>query len=90
MLADHPDIALILSDVLMPDQTGPEMVAELGNQLAQKPVIFVTGFAGDKGTAVQLAGFPLLRKPFTVAQLAGAINEAITTQRGRHEASPAL
>jgi signal transduction histidine kinase/ActR/RegA family two-component response regulator len=88
LLAAHPDIALILSDVLMPDMSGPEMIAALGPVLDQKPVIFVTGFAGDKGMAAQLAGFPILRKPFTVAQLATAIDEAMTVQRDNRRTSP--
>ncbi|MBB5984099.1 ATP-binding protein [Sphingobium lignivorans] len=76
LLEAHPDIDLILSDVLMPDMSGPEMIETLGAVLAQRPVIFVTGFAGDKGMTAQLAGFPILRKPFTVAQLAQAIADA--------------
>ena len=36
---------LILSDVLMPAQTGPEMVAALPAALAHVPVLFVTGYA---------------------------------------------
>jgi len=87
MLAADPAIALILSDVLMPDMSGPEMVAALGERIADKPVIFVTGFAGDKGTAVQLAGHPLLRKPFTVAQLAAAIDKAVERPRRRRRSS---
>jgi signal transduction histidine kinase len=90
MLAQRPDIALILSDVLMPDLSGPEMIEALGNALAGRPVIFVTGFAGDHGTAAQIAGFPILRKPFTVAQLASAIAESKATQRDGQPASPAI
>jgi CheY-like chemotaxis protein len=89
-LAQRPDIALILSDVLMPDLSGPEMIEALGSALAGRPVIFVTGFAGDQGTAAQIAGFPILRKPFTVAQLAAAITESKAAQRDAQPASPAI
>jgi len=88
LLAAHPDIALILSDVLMPDMSGPEMIAALGDIITDKPVIFVTGFAGDKATAAQLAGHPLLRKPFTITQLAAAIDKVMAESRGQRR-SPA-
>jgi len=90
LLAAHPQIALILSDVMMPGTSGPEMIAALGAVVAERPVIFVTGFAGDKGTQAQLSGYPVLRKPFTVQQLADAINEAMAGQPApRGLASPA-
>jgi signal transduction histidine kinase/CheY-like chemotaxis protein len=76
-LARHPDTVLILSDVLMPDLTGPEMVAALAKDGWHKPVIFVTGFAGEGERAAQLAGVPILRKPFTLAQLGRAVDEAL-------------
>jgi signal transduction histidine kinase/ActR/RegA family two-component response regulator len=82
LLAERPDIALILSDVLMPDMSGPEMIAQLGAAVAARPVVFVTGYAGDKGMAAQIAGYPMLRKPFTIAQLAAAIDEALAPRRG--------
>ncbi|MBO9581639.1 MAG: response regulator [Sphingobium sp.] len=78
LLARHPDTALILSDVLMPDMTGPEMVAALGDSLLGKPILFVTGFAGEGESARQVADMPILHKPFTVAQLGHAIDEVLS------------
>jgi len=89
LLAQRPDISLILSDVLMPDMSGPEMVAALADALGKRPVIFVTGFAGDKGMAAQIGGFPIVRKPFTVTQLASAIGEVMAMRRDQRQASPA-
>ncbi len=71
---------LIVSDVLMPGQTGPEMVAGL---LAQRPhlaVLFVTGYAGD-GSAADFGGRPVLRKPFTIAGLEHALADAMSFAR---------
>jgi signal transduction histidine kinase len=76
MVDDIGPFDLIVSDVLMPGQTGPEMVAGL---LARRPhlaVLFVTGYAGD-GTAADFGGRPVLRKPFTIAGLEHAIADAI-------------
>src|SRR3546814_10546649 len=41
LLASHRDIGLIVSDVLMPDMTGPEMVRTLPAVYAHLPVLFV-------------------------------------------------
>jgi signal transduction histidine kinase/ActR/RegA family two-component response regulator len=90
LLDKNPEAALILSDVLMPDMTGPEMVAALAESGCNKPVIFVTGFAGEGERAAQLAGVPILRKPFTLAQLGRAIDEALSIPRQDQPSAPAL
>jgi signal transduction histidine kinase len=68
---------LIVSDVLMPGQTGPEMIAALGHRLEGVAVLFVTGFAGD-ADAQAFGEHPVLRKPFTMAALARAVEGAMT------------
>ena len=77
-LADHPGVDLIVSDVLMPVQTGPEMIAGLGPAHAHVAVLFVTGYAGEAGT---FGGHHVLRKPFTLAALEKAVAEAVTRDR---------
>lgn len=84
ILAERPDISIILSDVLMPDMTGPEMIRSIGASIGNRAVIFVTGFAGDKDTAAQIAGYPIVRKPFTMMQLGAAIDQAVADKRS-HE-----
>lgn len=68
---------LILSDVLMPGRTGPELVADIAPRLPDAAVLFVTGFSGDAGDHGRLAGRHVLRKPFTMAALAAAIDAAV-------------
>ena len=63
---------LILSDVLMPGQTGPEMIAALAHRLDGVGVLFVTGYAGE-ADASAFGGHGLLRKPFTMAALSRAV-----------------
>jgi signal transduction histidine kinase/ActR/RegA family two-component response regulator len=75
-LLDAAGIDLILSDVLMPEMTGPEMIAALDARHADIPVLFVTGFAGDTA-AVDCGGHQVLRKPFTLAALDRAIQAVI-------------
>ncbi|MBB3695347.1 ATP-binding protein [Sphingomonas sp. BK580] len=76
LLAGMNRVDLILSDVLMPTLTGPEMVAKLAATHARVPVLFVTGFAGGADEAIDLGGRPVLRKPFTLAALERAVAQA--------------
>ncbi len=66
---------LLITDVLMPRQTGPEMVAGLGGRWPNMGVLFVTGFAGEVN-ASEFGGRPVLRKPFTLLALEQAIADA--------------
>ncbi len=66
---------LIVSDVLMPGQTGPEMIAALAHRLDGVGVLFVTGYAGE-ADAGAFGGHAVLRKPFTMAALAKAVEGA--------------
>ena len=68
---------LILSDVLMPEMTGPEMIDALPPVHADIPVLFVTGYAGDVADASMFRDHPVLRKPFTLASLTAAIALAV-------------
>ena len=72
-LRDNPDVGLIVSDVLMPGMTGPELVASIRGEYPGLPVLFVTGYAGDIDTAAAFGGNMVLRKPFTLASLGRAV-----------------
>ena len=81
----HGDIDLVLSDVLMPRQTGPEMIAGLLPRFPHLAVLFVTGYAGE-ANADEFGDHPLLRKPFTLVALERAIGEAMGRDRPDHPA----
>lgn len=76
LMAQNPGVDLILSDVLMPEMTGPEMVRGLQNDWPEIAVLFVTGYTGEGGDAAMFGGHDVLRKPFTLAQLERAIGLA--------------
>ncbi len=78
MLAANRDIGLIVTDVLMPDMTGPEMIRTLGPAHAHLPVLFVTGYAGDTAESADFAGHEVLRKPYTLAALSNALSNALS------------
>lgn len=81
LLDQHPSTDLIISDVLMPVRTGPEMIAALGPRHAHLAVLFVTGFAGETGEGAAFNGHHVLRKPFTLVGLERAIAEAMSRRR---------
>ena len=71
---------LILSDVLMPELTGPEMVAQLKRRWPQLSVLFVTGYAGDASEDAAFGDHDVLRKPFTLSALDRAIRRSGETR----------
>ncbi|MEO9133018.1 MAG: ATP-binding protein, partial [Sphingomonas sp.] len=75
------DVDLIVSDVLMPGQTGPEMIAGLASTHGHVAVLYVTGYAGEAGGEAEFGGHYVLRKPFTITALARAIGDAMAAPR---------
>ncbi len=68
---------LVITDVIMPEMTGPELIRYLkDNQPRDFAVLFVTGYVGE-GESDDLRGHELLRKPFTVGALAAAVSAAL-------------
>jgi CheY-like chemotaxis protein len=79
-LLDAHAIDLVMSDVLMPGRTGPELIASLAPLHPHLAVLFVTGYGGDAASDA-LAGHIVLRKPFTHAALERAVGEARAVAR---------
>jgi signal transduction histidine kinase/ActR/RegA family two-component response regulator len=71
---------LIMSDVLMPELTGPEMVAQLKQRWPELSVLFVTGYAGDASEDAAFGDHDVLRKPFTLSALDRAIRRSGETR----------
>ena len=85
-LAVDPTITVMVSDVVMPGMTGPELAATVRERHPQVAILFVTGYAGEDGG--ELIGEALLRKPFTVAALERATAEAFA-RAGANAPGPA-
>ena len=69
---------LVITDVIMPEMTGPELIRHLkATHDRDFSVLFVTGYVGE-GESDDLRSHELLRKPFTVGALASAVAAALT------------
>ncbi|HZT64504.1 MAG TPA: GAF domain-containing protein [Acidimicrobiales bacterium] len=69
------EIDLLVTDVVMPRMSGPE----LAKQLPEIPVLFISGYSGDEKLANGRlpAGADLLPKPFPPAELARRVADAL-------------
>ncbi|MGZ4290111.1 MAG: ATP-binding protein [Gaiellaceae bacterium] len=72
---------LLLSDVVMPSMSGPELAARVVERRPDVGVLFTSGYSGaavsDRGALMA----DLLEKPFTIEQLACAVREALDARR---------
>ena len=71
------DFTLLITDVIMPEMTGPELAALIRAERPEIAILFVTGYVGEAGEKDALIGGEILRKPFTVAALANAVADAM-------------
>jgi signal transduction histidine kinase/ActR/RegA family two-component response regulator len=75
----------VVSDVIMPDMTGPELVRELRRLQPALPVILMSGYGGpDLQAQAQAAGAQaVLMKPLAAAELAACLASVLPEARGR-------
>jgi CheY-like chemotaxis protein len=69
-------VDVIVSDILMEDCVGPELVAELKKELLPEAhVVYVTGYADEEAwrRIEEEPGALVLQKPFSLAQLLDAV-----------------
>jgi two-component system cell cycle sensor histidine kinase/response regulator CckA len=79
----HPD--LLITDVVMPAMTGPELAAALRTHHPDLPVLYMSGYtAASLGPQLHLdANSMLVEKPFTRSTLLGAIRSLCGPQPPR-------
>ncbi|HEX2803211.1 MAG TPA: ATP-binding protein [Sphingomicrobium sp.] len=87
-LFEKHDFDLVISDVIMPEITGPELIKILKDKRDDFAVLFVTGYVGESETD-SLVGHELLRKPFTVGALASSVATALAQASERPPTSGA-
>jgi two-component system, cell cycle sensor histidine kinase and response regulator CckA len=77
---DHaPEIRLVLSDVVMPEMSGPALVAKLGTICPDARVLYISGYTDDEVIGHGLANprMQLLQKPFSAQQLVERVRTTI-------------
>jgi two-component system cell cycle sensor histidine kinase/response regulator CckA len=74
---------LVISDVVMPGLSGPQMVERLRDARPDLPVLFITGYADDALARDELKACrtALLEKPFTVGTLLEAAHAVVSDTR---------
>ena len=73
---EQGQIELLVTDVMMPEMTGPELVRKVAELYPWVAILFVTGYVGESGSE-ELSGYDMLRKPFTVSALSSAVAAAL-------------
>ena len=80
LLDDTTVIDVLVSDVVMPGESGPELVQAARRIRPALPVLFVSGYVDDALARHRevFRDAPLLRKPFTSAALVTAVQELLS------------
>ncbi|CCD97123.1 putative histidinase kinase-response regulator hybrid protein [Bradyrhizobium sp. ORS 375] len=86
-LHHHADaVDLVLSDVVMPLLSGPELARQLAVSHPDLPILFMTGYSNDPIIADagehRIGGRPTIMKPFKREELLAFIGDAIDRKRG--------
>lgn len=87
LLSEEAAIDLLLTDVVMPEMSGVQLAAAARSLLPSLAVLFMSGY--EPGLLTDIDARDVLQKPFTPAQLARAVAEALPAQRvARQQAKP--
>lgn len=77
--AHGPELRLLVTDISMPDGSGPELASALLLQRPELSVLFVSG--SMLGPDARLRGMPLLPKPFTADELLARVMALLNPER---------
>ena len=75
-------VDLVLSDVVLPDGRGPDLVDEFINQQPDLAAVLITGYTDERSDRerVREAGLMLLQKPIPMSVLLEQVHNALTRQ----------
>jgi CheY-like chemotaxis protein len=82
IIGGNTPVDLLVLDIAMPEMNGPEAARAIVSKRPGVPIIYMTGYVGS----TQLDGNEqqrLVKKPFTVAELTGKVEEALSTAQGQ-------
>ena len=77
LIGENVEVDLILSDVMMPHMSGPELIRRLREHGRTIPVLFMSGYMGDMidSDGLLQGEHQILAKPFTRAELARRVRQ---------------
>ncbi len=81
IIAERHDIELLLSDVVMPHVTGPELMRRAHVMRPSLPVVFFSGYADLESITGTVSLARLVRKPFRPADLTNVIEAVLAESR---------
>ncbi len=90
---DHgSEIRLLITDVMMPEMNGPELVERLRARHPNVPILFISGHTADviAQNGVLNAGVNFLQKPFSMHDLAVKVLEAVRKGAGPSQGATVL
>ena len=71
-------VELLLTDVIMPGMSGPDLAVEVARTHPRLPVIFTSGYADDRLTAAAVADVNrFIAKPYTVFDLTSKVRRVL-------------
>jgi CheY-like chemotaxis protein len=85
LFADGLAFDLLLADIRMPVMDGIALALKVARDLPTLPVLLMTGFADqrERADALQAIICGVVQKPFTLAQITGAVEKALGTAPGK-------
>ena len=81
--ARRHEVALLLSDVVMPGESGPQFFRRMAREDPGLKVVFISGYADARSGCEEVLrdGLPFLQKPFAPGDLARTIRETLDLGR---------
>jgi CheY-like chemotaxis protein len=72
-------IALILTDIVMPHMSGPELIERLKEVRTDFKVLYMTGYTDEAivNHGILEEGIELIHKPFTIVKLSRKVREVL-------------
>ena len=81
-IASHDEVALVVTDLMMPVMDGAALAAALARSSPGLPIVAMSGLAGNAGRADVASMSAFLAKPFSTADLIRTVSHAMTSAKG--------